>query len=189
MDKELERCLECSECRKPIHTCYIICSQSGIQRLGMCADCPMLKRKLYGQDTSPPILESKNGLARLCCGGCGLTRDEVKMGAPIGCALCYEIFEDEIFQEIVELRHLPSKIGEGKRPLQIHIGKIPANQQEHGREPATTLVSLQKALQDTISREDYEQAAWLRDKIQALTKKQNEEGNGSTGEPSETPRS
>lgn len=177
-ESKLERCLECSECRKPIHTCYSICSQNGIQRIGMCEDCPMLQKKLYRNDSSPPLSSGNARQTSLCCGGCGLTRDEVMMGSPLGCSLCYEVFHDEVFHEIIELGHLPNKLKDGIRSPRLHIGKTPTTQQ-HAWDPAVTLVSLQKTLQETLSREDYEQAAWIRDKIQALTKKQQDSTDGS----------
>ena len=35
--------------------------------------------------------------------------------------------------------------------------------------PSLKLLALHQALNETLSREDYEQAAWLRDQIKALT--------------------
>jgi protein arginine kinase activator len=35
--------------------------------------------------------------------------------------------------------------------------------------PSSRLLALNEALKETLSREDYEQAAWLRDQIKALT--------------------
>jgi len=150
--------------------------------MGMCADCPILQRRLYGQDN--PISsdsETASQEAHLCCGGCGLMKDEVTMGSRLGCSLCYEIFEDEIFHELVNSGHLPAKMKELKRTIPLHIGKPPISQKSF--DPSIKLVSLQKELQETLKREDYEQAAWIRDKIQALTKKQQETRNG---EPADT---
>lgn len=175
--EEIERPLECGDCRKPIHTIYTIVGQNSLQKIGMCAECPILQRKLHGQEH--PTLsdrEEEAQEAHLCCGGCGLIKDEVTMGSPLGCALCYEIFEDEIFHELVDSGHLPSKMKDLKQTLSLHIGKPPLSQK--GFDPSIKLVSLQKELQETLKREDYEQAAWIRDKIQALTKKQQETTHG-----------
>lgn len=185
-NKELERCLECSECKKPIHTCYTVATQSGIQRLNMCADCPMLHKKLYGQENIPSQATGNDPRTSLCCGSCGLTRDEVQMGSPLGCALCYELFQDEVFHDIVDIGHMPNKIKEGNQATHLHIGKTPATQQQTWNS-GVTLVSLQKELQETLKREDYEQAAWIRDKIQALTKNQSAQDHGTSSEQPQKP--
>lgn len=180
--QEFERCIECSECKKPLFTCYTTCSLSGLQRVWMCADCPMLQKKLYAQDSSLSKTSEKETLTGLSCGGCGLTKDEVKMGAPLGCALCYELFQEEIIHNMRELDHLPKNIKEKNGTKCLHIGLRPTSQRQKW-DPSVTLVSLQKALQETLQREDYEQAAWIRDKIQTLTKNQNEKKNESTEQP------
>lgn len=176
MDNELERSLECSECRKPIHTCYCIVNQHGIQKIGMCASCPMLKKKLYGQESFSQDAKNSDAQAALCCGQCGLTREEVKMGSRLGCSLCYEIFQDDVLREIIDLGHISQTVKDAKSTAPLHLGKTPAIQQAW--DPSVTIVSLQHELQDTLRREDYEQAAWLRDKIQALTKKSTDASDG-----------
>lgn len=184
--EEIERPLECSECKKPIHTIYSIINQNSIQRIGMCADCPIVQRRLHGQDH--PLSTDKESEAQgthLCCGGCGLMEEEVSMGSHLGCALCYEIFEDAIFHELVDSGHLPPKMKDLKQTIPLHVGKPPLS--EGGLDPSIKLLSLQKELQETIKREDYEQAAWIRDKIQALTKKQQETTNGESRD-SSTPQ-
>jgi protein arginine kinase activator len=187
--EEIERPLECGECRKPIHTHYTIINQNSIQRIGMCADCPILQRKLHGLEehslSSDP--ETKKQETRVCCGGCGLMKDDVTMGSRLGCPLCYEIFEDEIFHELIDTGHLPPKIKELKRTIPLHIGSPPISQKSF--DPSIKLFSLQKELQETLKREDYEQAAWIRDKIQALTKKQKESNNGESEDTSSSQKS
>ena len=102
-------------------------------------------------------------MADVVCGGCGITLDEIRMGAPLGCPLCYEVFAEELLQEFtlserVAIKTLPIKKGSclhtGRRPGQIGEGMS-----------SLQLYTLHQALSETLGREDYEQAALLRDQI------------------------
>ena len=115
-----------------------------------------------------PQLSGKTS-ASLVCGGCGLTLDEVKMGSPLGCPLCYEIFGDEVVHELVQLERLPPKFGHQKKGESLHVGRSPGQQQQI--DPSLKLLSLQQALHETLGREDYEQAALLRDQIREIEEK------------------
>jgi len=161
---KLERPLECSECRKPIKVAYTEVIGKNITKVGMCAECPLLQKKLRG---SSAILSQESETATsLCCGSCGLSLEEVKMGASLGCPLCYEIFSDEIFHELSTLETIPPKYLLQKKSSLIHTGRTPGKQQEI--DPSLKLLTLQQALHETLQREDYEQAAWLRDQIKTL---------------------
>lgn len=159
-----ERPLECSECRRPIQVIYTEVVGKSIIRTAMCGECPVLARKLHGES----FVErgEQEGPASLVCGGCGVSLEELKMGAPIGCPLCYEIFADEITQQLYQLERLPPKAGILRKGSSLHTGRSPHEKQEV--EPSLKLIALQQALHETLSREDYEQAAWLRDQIKAL---------------------
>jgi protein arginine kinase activator len=160
-----ERHLECSECKKPIAVCYTEIVGKMIYKLGMCADCPLLRQKLYGTPTGAVNEEAKT--AGLTCGSCGTTADEVKMGSLLGCSLCYAVFEETILQELQAANRLANKGILTKPTKLIHLGKTPGQAVEVT--PATKLIQLHQALHDTLAKEDYEQAAWLRDQIKALT--------------------
>ena len=166
MEQLPERHLECSECKKPIVVCYTEIVGKMIFKLGMCADCPILKHKLHGQISLPQDAEGIKS-AGLACGGCGTGADEVRMGAPLGCSLCYEVFEDLILQELQTASRLTQKAITLQKVAPLHIGRHPGQAAEVN--PAMKLLALHQALHETLSREDYEQAAWLRDQIKALT--------------------
>lgn len=170
MDELPERHFECSECKKPVVVCYTEIVGKMMYKMSMCSDCPILRQKLYGQMAHLTKEEAQK--AGLSCGGCGLTQDEIKMGSSIGCGLCYEVFEDLIIQELATGNRIPQKALGGKRVASLHVGRLPGQKAEVN--PAIKLLALHQALHETIGREDYEQAAWLRDQIKALT----EEGEG-----------
>ena len=160
----LERPLECCECKKPIVVCYTEAVGSQITRYGMCKDCPVLAKKMHGHRVE------KESSASLCCGSCGVTLEEVKKGASLGCPLCYEIYAEEIFHELEILGRLPARFE--RKPF--HCGRLPGQQQE--LDPSLKLLSLQQALHDTLGREDYEAAAQLRDQIKELEDNQRKQG-------------
>ncbi len=184
-----ERPLECGECKKAVRVIYTDISGKTMSRFCMCSDCPVLKRKLLGSSQSLYSTQANEGnhsfdpKASVCCGGCGMSRDEVSMGSRVGCPLCYEIFEEEVLDQLISLNKLPIRspfikkhnftslsyaLSASNGPGPLHTGRRPYSAQEEG-DYSLKLVELQKALHETLSREDYEQAAWLRDRIKEIT--------------------
>lgn len=161
-----DRPLECSECKKAIAVKYTLVIGDTITHTVMCQDCPVLQRHLFGSAHAaiPTVAESAAGIA---CGGCGTTLDAVRMGAALGCKTCYDIFEDIILSELQSGKKLSSRISLTKKSAPIHIGKSPGKALEIN--PAMRLLALNEALTETLQREDYEQAALLRDQIKELT--------------------
>lgn len=160
-----ERPIECTgECRRPIHVIYTEIVGKTVTKTAMCAECPVLRQKLHGGGT----IKKTNGATptEMVCGSCGLTLDEVRMGATLGCPLCYDIFGEEIVRELVQLDRLPSKYSVQKRGEPLHKGKTPGQHQQI--DPSLQLLTLQQALNETLGREDYEQAALLRDQIRKI---------------------
>jgi protein arginine kinase activator len=165
MEQSPERHIECGECKKPVAVIYTEIIGKTIYKLSMCSDCPILRQKMYGSHPVPCGTEAIQ--AGLCCGTCGTKADEVKMGANFGCSNCYEVFENILTQELTASERLPQKTKGAKRPMPIHLGKLPG--QASTLNPALKLLALHQALHETLSQEDYEQAAWLRDQIKELT--------------------
>jgi protein arginine kinase activator len=167
MESPLERHLECCECKKPIAVCYTEVIGKMTYRVGMCSECPILRQKLYGHGISHGK-ESDANSTGLVCGQCGTTADEVKMGSLLGCKLCYEVFSDLI---VIELES-SDKFLQKKKSTTMHLGRSPGEISEVS--PQAKLLSLHQALHETLTREDYEQAAWLRDQIKALSHEKKE---------------
>ncbi len=174
----LERPLECTECRRPIKVCYTEIVGKAVTKVGHCEECPVLRRKMQGQ----AILSSKEtegSATSLCCGSCGLVLDDVKMGASLGCPLCYDIFSEQIIHELYQLERLPVRHGVPKKGDLLHVGRVPGEQKEI--DPSLKLLVLHQALSETLGREDYEQAALLRDQIRALEEGSKEEKEDESG--------
>lgn len=160
-----ERPLECGECKKPIAVRYTEVVGNVITHTVMCSECPQLQHRLHGIPS--PQLSEQATAAGLACGNCGTTLDSIRMGNPVGCSSCYEVFEDEIIHEMLVSNKLPPKLAGVKKTVPIHVGRSPGEIKE--LTPSLRLLALTEALNETIRREDYEQAAWLRDQITELT--------------------
>jgi len=162
-----ERPLECGECRKPIAVRYTEIVGDNITHTIMCADCPELRRHLFGSHGVVGALsEAQAGLA---CGNCGTTLASVRTGNILGCNICYEVFDEVILSEMQTAGKLGLRLVNAKKSTPVHIGRSPGETREIN--PAMRLLALNEALSETLQREDYEQAAWLRDQIKALTEK------------------
>lgn len=159
-----ERPIECSECKRAAKVIYKEISCKGTTCTEMCDDCPVLKSKLHG-DLSP----TSNKESHLCCGICGTSLESVKMGQPLGCAECYSVFADFIISQLISTASIPSalqKKAEAQKLQTFHIGKSP--QQPDSPALSSKLASLNEALNDALKKENYEQAAYLRDQIKAM---------------------
>lgn len=172
-----DRPLECSECKRPIGIIYTEVVGEHITETSHCLECPILNRKLHG--IHKHMQEGAPGVTGLACGNCGTTLDAIQMGTPLGCTTCYEVFTDAIISELVNSNKIPPQINVSKTSQPLHLGRVPGEAREIA--PSQRLMALNEALNETLSREDYEQAAWLRDQIKALTEKSQEkkdEGKG-----------
>lgn len=168
-----ERPLECSECKKPIAVRYTEVVGGRITHTIMCAECPQLQHRLHGI-TPQEQLQGKIGEGTgLCCGECGTTLDAIRMGNALGCSHCYEVFEDVLLHELRAAKKVSRHVATAKKTSPMHIGRSPGEIKELS--PSLQLLALNEALTETLSREDYEQAAWLRDQIKALEEHKNEE--------------
>lgn len=166
-----ERPLECSECKKPIAIRYTEIVGDTITHTSMCADCPELQRRLHGTSPRELVANQTGNPAGLECGNCGTTLEEVKRGHRLGCPDCYTVFEDVLLMELQSANRVPARINTAKKGPSIHIGRSPG--EKVAISPSSRLLALNEALKETLSREDYEQAASLRDQIKALTESEN----------------
>ncbi|MCE5316137.1 MAG: UvrB/UvrC motif-containing protein [Parachlamydia sp.] len=171
-----ERPLECSECKKRISVHYTEIVGDSITVTGMCADCPELQRRLYGTPHHVAAGAPMEGGAGLACGNCGTAFESVKMGNPLGCSECYAVFDEMLLSEMLSAVRAPSRLSSVKKGMPLHLGRATGEVQEMS--PSLRLLALNEALNETLKREDYEQAAWLRDQIKALSENQKKGDDG-----------
>lgn len=158
-----ERPLECSGCKKEATITYTEIVGKAINSWVMCADCPALQKRLHGTLKKPSDNQKKVG-AGVCCGHCGTTLEDIHQGNLMGCQECYNVFADVIASEIIMGEDLSPTLSTGSKHL--HIGRGPGETVKIN--PSARLLALNEALNETLEREDYEQAAWLRDQINAI---------------------
>lgn len=169
-----ERPLDCSECKKPLHVCYTEIVGDKITRTVMCADCPHLERRLYGKVRQEGLGET-TGETALACGNCGTSLEAIRMGHDLGCSECYTVFADTLINVLLKEERISRHLTSNKKTQPLHIGRTPGEVTEIS--PTLRLIALNEALDETLIREDYEQAALLRDQIRALKEKaENDEG-------------
>lgn len=168
-----DRPLECSECRKDISVRYTEIASGNMSEVCMCNDCPQLQKRLQGVAKAPTIEENR---AEVACGDCGTTMESLRVGHPLGCSHCYEIFDATIIHELLSMEKIPPKLEFCKKPESLHIGRSPG--ESIGVSSALKLIALNEALDETLKREDYEQAAKIRDKINELNEIKNQVNKG-----------
>jgi len=163
-----EHGVRCQRCPKPatLHLTEILGSKQ-IEELHFCEECA--QKHLYepALGNAEKLLEPKQvevaveadeleALNRTECPQCGITFKDFRSTGRLGCPHDYEIFKKELVP-LLENIH-----GEVK-----HQGKSPRRKYPQN-EATSELGVLRKQLQSAVGREDYEQAAHLRDKIRHL---------------------
>lgn len=164
-----DRPLDCSECKKPIYVCYTEIVGDKMTRTVMCADCPHLERRLYGKVRSEGLGDVVQGEASLACGNCNTTLDSVRTGHLLGCTECYSVFADALIDLLLKENRISRHLTSNKQSQSLHLGRTPGEVTEIS--PTLRLIALNEALDEMLVREDYEQAALLRDQIRALKEK------------------
>jgi len=159
-------CQICGVAEATIHLTEIVNSQ--MIDLHLCEQCAKEKEV----DLAPPISFSDllSGLvdftAReeketidLTCPTCGLTYEGFKKVGRLGCENCYQAFQSVLLPLIKRVQGTTQ-----------HMGKRPARMNEKAK-GENELKELNDRLKKHIAREEFEEAAQVRDKIRMLTAK------------------
>lgn len=168
----------CQNCNKELATVHLTDIKVGEkQEMHLCERCaterglPGMKTSFTMQEIVGALLE-KGAKARASarsaqrCPTCGMTYQEFRTKGRFGCANDYNVFKDGLVP-LLEKIHGSSQ----------YIGKVPRKVgADRGHE--LELLVLRQRLQSVIKNEQYEEAARLRDRIQALEKKVQGEARG-----------
>ena len=122
------------------------------------ANSAELKLSELFEQKKPQEEESRD----LLCGVCGASWQEYRKNGKVGCAACYEQFGQLLLEDFALNQH-----------GSVHCGKTPPETVEQWQDPAVSerinlrreLERLRKGLDESVRREEFEQAAELRDKI------------------------
>ena len=164
----------CEDCKKreaTIHLTQIVNNEK--QTLSICKECAAARGFHSPLDNVPfPLAEILSGLAKniipgkqdrstenLVCESCGTSFDEFARQGRFGCGDCYSTFRP-LLETIMRKIHGAS----------LHRGRNPEPPQA-STEPVTSIREEERVeaeLKKAIESEDFERAAELRDKLQAL---------------------
>lgn len=159
--------IQCQVCKKNMATVHLTEILKGNKReIHLCEECAGKKGVSFKSGFS--IQDFLSGLAssaaaqemakmqQIKCPICGLSYLDFRQHGRLGCATDYTVFKEGLIP-LLEKIHGSVE----------HLGKIPSKggaSVEQGRE----LMSLRTQLKQAIEKEDYEQAAALRDRIRAM---------------------
>ncbi len=99
------------------------------------------------------------------CSQCGLTYEELSKTGRLGCSVCYQSFDQVVSSLIRRVQRAVHHTGKVPRRLK---GSAAAKKE---RTPAQDLLLLQQRLRQCVLKENFEEAAQLRDEIQKLEDK------------------
>lgn len=160
---------KCSRCSKPATLHITELNQGAVHELHLCESCAhqyLSNPESYDGSESADALAAKlaqvtgehelEELDRLSCPNCGITFREFRSQGRLGCPHDYVAFERELMP-LLENIH-----GETR-----HAGKFPRRAPDASQRQYR-LIKMRNELRAAIDEEMYEQAARLRDEIQAL---------------------
>ncbi len=163
----------CENCNKNVATVHLIeIINQEKKELNLCENCaqetgiPFSKpavsvSDLFGMVQAGLAKSGKSKGMDLECPKCGMTLREFRTKGRFGCSHDYEVFKNH-------LDGLLEKIHGATR----HVGKSPGSphQKQAQRMQERKLENLRTQLERAVQKEDYEEAARLRDKIQEMEK-------------------
>lgn len=119
-----------------------------------------------------PLMSELNLLK---CNSCGYTFDDIVNNGMLGCAECYEVFEDKLEPIIKRMQGANRHVGRIGKIIDRNIenknkannNKLNSNNEKR-EEEKTEIQKLQEELDKAIKEEKYEKAAEIRDKIKEI---------------------
>lgn len=160
--KELNLCEECSQ-------------KLGISQMDF--SMPIDFSSFFGEfmeDLATPELMAMplfNEIKALKCDNCGYTFDEIANSGRLGCANCYEVFEERLDPIIRRMQGDNRHVGRVGGILDNKIEQK-LNHKQEGQEESdkgSKLEELQEKLKQAIKKEEYEEAAKIRDEIKKIS--------------------
>lgn len=164
----------CDICKKNqavVHYTEVI--NEKVKKLNLCEECAINK----GIGVHPPfsIGELLGGLTptgidissadkSITCPGCGMNLAEFRETGRLGCYQCYESFNKSLMAMIGNI-HKSTK----------HVGKVPSNARD-AMGVIDKIRELEYKLQEAVQKEEFEEAAKIRDQIKMLEKKERNKG-------------
>lgn len=162
----------CQLCgKRTANVCINIDMNGTKSRRFICDQCAD-KRKLRENPSGAAILALINDIRAAdpqaeqnnnrCCPSCGISYKDIVKSSKLGCADCYESFSD-VLEPILNTVTMPPQ---DTQIIRIDHSTAPSRQED--------IISLKKLLEQCVEREEYENAAKLRDRIAQLEAEERE---------------
>ena len=148
MPKKCQRCT-----RQATRHITDVLSKAQYEEHHFCEEC--YKKQLYTTAAGGSAAHAEEP-GHKNCEQCGLKFSEFRSTGRFGCPNDYDHFRDEL-EPLLESIH----------GVAVHVGKVPLQADTRRREVAE-LNTLKRNLESAIGREQYEEAAQLRDRIQQM---------------------
>ncbi len=169
-------CDECGKNKATVHLTEIVNEQ--ITKLNLCESCAKQKGSDVEQhfgiadllaalsDVETPSQPAVPGAPVLKnkCAQCGLTYEDFKKVGRLGCAECYKSFRTSLAPLLKRIHGSNQHSGKTPSPVALKEFKVSSKISEE-------LENAKEELQKAIRKEEFEEAATLRDKIKFLEKK------------------
>ena len=154
--------MKCHDCdsQATVHLTQILNGQ--MHKMDLCESCAQAKGVTNPENLSigslmeKSDLESESVSGSMVCESCGTTHQDFKKGGRLGCEACYHVFRP-VLDPLLDGMHAGTK----------HLGKIPSGSESRVRFEQS-IDDLRRELQDAVEKEDYENAAELRDRLRDL---------------------
>jgi protein arginine kinase activator len=153
---------KCERCSSPatVHITEIL-GEGKFEEHHVCEPCyPKYQQESQGKPSGSKALTTDSGseldealIGQQECPDCGIKFVDFRNSHRLGCARDYQVFQSELMP-LLENIH-----GETR-----HVGKTPRNYPKT-KQAEAELVQLRQRLKRAVEREDYEEAARLRDQI------------------------
>ena len=161
------QCESCNQRPATVHITQIINNKK--REINVCEHCAgKLQQQSWGSSPQFDLHHFLSGLmgsdysqivkgkAELSCPKCGISHDSFIKGGLLGCAQCYETFQNQVIP-LVKRIHSTAQ----------HTGKVP--ERTGGRAKTLKQIrTLKTSLQEAVNKEEFERAAKIRDDIRAL---------------------
>lgn len=170
-------CDECGKNKATVHLTEIIDEQ--IKKLNLCEACAKEKgsdvEQHFGiadllaalsdtEKVSAVPGASQAPLTKIRCPQCGMTYEDFKKIGRLGCGDCYTAFKNSLAPLLKRIHGSAEHMGKAPDPVAMKEQKVSSKLQEE-------IQQAKELLQKSIKKEEFEEAAALRDKINFLEKK------------------
>ena len=159
--------------RRELNLCEECSKKLGIGEIGL--DMPINFSSFFGEFiedfSNSEFMPMFNELKTLKCDNCGYTFEDIAHTGRVGCANCYDVFQDRLEPIIRRIQSSNHHVGRLGKIIDKKIDEKQHNNNNRTNKettPEEKLEILKEDLRQAIKEERYEDAAKLRDEIKKI---------------------